>query len=421
VTLNEKRLKAIQDARAILDAAKASGRAMSADEVRRYDAFMADADSLATTLNRERAADDADREARYTVPAAIRDGAPGSGDADIVLSKEQRCVDAVRKAGCAYASETARGERLSLGKIVLAMATGKRAGMTDLELRAMSEGTDSAGGFTVPDILGAKFIDRAREASVCFKAGAQTVPMGSDVLNIARLASGPALAWKSENSAITAGDLTLERVQFVAKTCPALVKLSVELAEDSVNVDQIIERELSASLASELDRAALRGDGSSNSPTGIRSQSGVTVENNGAAGTAFAYSQIVNARYAVEKENFAPNARIYHPRVAKSAALLLDTTNQPLRAPAYVESLPEYFTSKIPINLTVGASTDCSEIYVGDFRELLIGLRTSFRLEVTRTAGDAFGNLQIWIRAYLRADVQLAHPKAFCVELGIRP
>jgi HK97 family phage major capsid protein len=99
--------------------------------------------------------------------------------------------------------------------------------------------------------------------------------------------------------------------------------------------------------------------------------------------------------------------RLYHPRVAKSAAILADTTGQPLRAPAYVESLPEYFTSKIPIDLTVGSSSDWSEIYVGGFRELMIRLRTSFRLEVTRTAGDAFGNLQVWIRAYLRADVQL--------------
>ncbi len=241
------------------------------------------------------------------------------------------------------------------------------------------------------------------------------------MLNIARLASGPSLVWHAESAAVTAGDLVLERVQFSAKTLPALVKLSIELAEDSVNVDQVIERELSAALTAELDRAALRGDGSANSPTGIRSQSGVTTQANGAAGTAFAYSQIVNARYAVEAENFSPNARIYHARAAKSAALLVDTTGQPLRAPAYVESLPEYITNKIPTDLTVGASTDCSELYVGDFRELLIGLRTSFRLEVSRTAGDAFENLQVWIRAYLRADVQLSHPKAFCVGLGIRP
>ena len=44
----------------------------------------------------------------------------------------------------------------------------------------------------------------------------------------------------------------------------------------------------------------------------------------------------------------------------------------------------------------------------------MIGMRTSFRLDTTsRSAGDAFENLQIAVRAYLRADVQVAHPEAF--------
>ena len=60
-----------------------------------------------------------------------------------------------------------------------------------------------------------------------------------------------------------------------------------------------------------------------------------------------------------------------------------------------------------------------SSVFIGDFTQLMIGLRTSFRLEVSRVAGDAFTNLQVWIRAYLRADIQLAHPEAFCVLTGV--
>jgi hypothetical protein len=53
----------------------------------------------------------------------------------------------------------------------------------------------------------------------------------------------------------------------------------------------------------------------------------------------------------------------------------------------------------------------------------MIGLRTNLVMEVSRVAADgtdsAFANGQVWIRAYLRADVQLAHPKAFNVLTGI--
>jgi HK97 family phage major capsid protein len=85
---------------------------------------------------------------------------------------------------------------------------------------------------------------------------------------------------------------------------------------------------------------------------------------------------------------------------------------QPLVPPAAVQAVPEFLTNQIPIQ---GTSPDMTDVYVGDFSQLMIGLRTSFRLEVSRVAGEAFERLQIWVRAYLRADVQLARPEAFAV------
>src|SRR5690349_10496014 len=123
-TLTEKRIKALADARSILDGAKSAGRGMNAEEVRRYDKFVADADACKATIDREATADRLDDEARARVPAAVIDGAYGAVSDEtgslVVLGKAQRCVDAVRSGGCAYASDIARGERLSLGKIVLA-------------------------------------------------------------------------------------------------------------------------------------------------------------------------------------------------------------------------------------------------------------------------------------------------------------
>ena len=54
---------------------------------------------------------------------------------------------------------------------------------------------------------------------------------------------------------------------------------------------------------------------------------------------------------------------------------------------------------------------------------MMIGVRTGMVMEISRVAADstgsAFTNTQVWIRAYLRADVQLAHPLAFNVLTGI--
>jgi hypothetical protein len=126
-TFLEKRLKAIADARLILDTAKAQSRGMNADEVIRYDLFMAESDRLKASIDRENVQTQLDADASSRA-GQFREVAKPNGSSDagssIALGKAERCVDAVRKSGCAYAAETARGERLSLGKIVLAMATG---------------------------------------------------------------------------------------------------------------------------------------------------------------------------------------------------------------------------------------------------------------------------------------------------------
>lgn len=86
------------------------------------------------------------------------------------------------------------------GQLLRAMLLGPK---TDLERRALAEGTDSAGGYSVPDITLARFIDLLQAAQVVMRAGAQTVPLTSDRTTIARTASDPTIAWRNENAEIT--------------------------------------------------------------------------------------------------------------------------------------------------------------------------------------------------------------------------
>jgi len=55
----------------------------------------------------------------------------------------------------------------------------------------------------------------------------------------------------------------------------------------------------------------------------------------------------------------------------------------------------------------------------------MIGVRRSITIEVSRQAttgtDSAFDRLQVHIRAYLRADVQLSTPAHFVVMTGLRP
>lgn len=349
---------------------------------------------------------------------------------DPVLDAKRSVFEAVtRRGGVPFAGEP-DAPRMHLGRMVRAIAFGNRKGLSDLEVRALSEGVDSAGGYTVPEVVASSFLDRLRPNLVTMRAGARTVPMTSDTLHIARLAQPGVtpLNWKVENAPITESAIALERVTFTAHTLPCLIKMSIELSEDSVNIDQIIDRELRAALAAELDRVALRGSGTAPEPKGIRFQTGVPLQGSGTDGAALTYDPILDAGFTVLGANVpAENVKvILNARGAKSLAKLKDTQQNYLTPPAAFTAWgPPLVTNAIPNNLTVGTSTDCSEVYVGDFSELLIGVRTTFRIEVSRQAGDAtssaFTNLQLWVRCYLRADVQVGHPDAFCVMTGVRP
>jgi HK97 family phage major capsid protein len=331
-----------------------------------------------------------------------------------VLTREQSVYDWMAARGAFDPAEVP----LSFDRFLRGMATGRWEGAE--HERALAEGTIGAGGALVPSPLSARVIDLARNATRVFQAGAVTVPMTAQTLALARLTSEGTPAWKSENAAITAADMVFDRVTFTARTLVRLITLSVELFEDAdPSSEDVIARAFAGQMAVELDRVALLGSGTAPEPRGVLNQSGVTLSAHGANGTAISnYDWWLDAKGTVLAGNFEPNAHIQAPRSSTSLAKLKEaTTNAYLAPPAGM--LPMLTTKTIPINVTVGTSTDTSYIITADWSNLLVGIRTDFTL---RFLGERYlaDNLQYAFLAYLRADVQLAQPAAFVVDTGVR-
>jgi HK97 family phage major capsid protein len=334
-----------------------------------------------------------------------------------VLTREMSVFDWCQQRGMFEPADQA----LSFDRYLSGLVTGRWDGAE--HERALSEGTLTAGGHLVPTPLSARVIDLARNATRVFQAGAITVPMTVQTLKLARLAGENAPAWKSENASITDQDLTFDSVTFTARTMVRLIKLSLELFEDSdPSAEDVIARSLAGQVALELDRVALRGSGTPPEPQGVRNQSGVTVTTHGANGTAIttttAYDWHLDARGVVAGNNFTPNAHIQAPRTSVSLSKLREATTSAYLAPP-PDMLPMLTTKTVPINLTVGTSTDTSEIYTAHWSQLMIGIRNDFRLVPLKERFLA-DNLQVAFLAYMRADVQLAQPTAFVVDTGVR-
>jgi HK97 family phage major capsid protein len=310
---------------------------------------------------------------------------------------------------------------LRLGDCLRAMITGPR---NDLERRVLSEGTDSAGGFTVPDVLMAEWIDRLRNALTVVRAGARTVPLTSDVTKIARLLADPTAAWRAENAAVAESDPSFEAVTFTPRSLDVFFKTSRELVEDSINASEILEAALVRSFAVEVDRVCLAGTGTPPQPRGIRNTTNVNEVSQGTNGAALtSYDPILDLLALCWADNVTMiDTAIMAPRtLATLSKLKTGITNDktPLARPAVLADWSFLQSANVSIAETQGSASDASTLYLGDWTSMLLGFRTQMQVEVAR---ELFrGNYQFGFFGHLRFDMQVTHPESFGRLIGIIP
>lgn len=315
---------------------------------------------------------------------------------------------------------TAEERDLSLRKCLRGIVLGEWDD-AEQERRAMSGASVSAGGHLLPTILSSEIIDLARNRTAVLRAGARLFPMSARTVDVARWEGDPQVAWRAENATIPASDGTLGKITLVARPLAGLTVVSRELLEDAAEVDDQLRDAFAATVALTVDRVALYGSGVAPEPLGVKTTAGIlTVPAFGGANgsTPTNHDLLVDAKGTLADNNEAATAAIYSPRTARVFGKLKDTTNQPLALPDYLDGLARFDTNQIPNDLTVGTSADCSDVIVGDFRQLYVGVRTQLQLSVLTERFADTG--QVGILAWFRGDVAVARPKAFHVTSGVR-
>lgn len=342
-----------------------------------------------------------------TAPGVAGDDFRGSDSIESVgLKPEQRMTSHI-------ADRNFERFNLSPGAYLRAMVLGAKS---DVEKRALSEGTDSAGGFTVPDILSAQVIDMVRAQSTVVRAGAVTVPLESDVQHIAKVTSDPIPAWRNEAAAVAEADPTFSRVTFTPRSLAVLVKVSRELLEDSLNMETLLPQIMTSAMAVELDRVALFGSGTAPEPQGVVNFSGVQEVSHDAALTS--YAPLISARTLIKTSNFeGVSAYVMHPREEGEIASFIATDNQPLQMPPSIAEVPLLTSTSVPID--GGAGNNEASIITGKFDNLMIGLRHGVTIQILKERFQDTG--QYGFIAFMRADIAATHENAFCKITGITP
>jgi HK97 family phage major capsid protein len=205
--LREKRDTYVNTAKNILNRADSENRDLTEIERRDYDGMLVKINGLKGIMDRAAQLNElrADMERPLESPGAGL--VPASEDGMIYGNRNTRPGE-VR----IYKPNEAIAEQRYVGPGIGAYVRGMVTGRWEPELRALAEGTPSAGGYVIPTPLALQVVDLLRNQAQVHRAGAVSVTMNSATLKMARLASDITAGWKAENAAMSYSDNTFQQI-----------------------------------------------------------------------------------------------------------------------------------------------------------------------------------------------------------------
>ncbi|WP_428305507.1 phage major capsid protein [Lacipirellula sp.] len=332
----------------------------------------------------------------------------GKGESFANVVREQHGNDSEYSHG-----EQLQKDGLTLGGCIRAALIGPTS---SVERAALSGGSSTGGGYTVPTILAGDFIDKFRVRTRMFEAGAAIVPLGSGDNTFAKLTGDATASWRQELKDITESGPTFGAITMTPRSLAVIVRVSRELLQDSQMIGRAVERSLTEAFAAEIDRVGMLGSGAAAEPLGVANDPGINVIPT--AGQITNYSEMLDAYKLLLDDNAPdPTAAIMSNREWRTYAGLTDTTNQPLQRPKAIENLDFLASSGVPTNAGGGANE--STIVLGHFPDFVFGMRAELTIEVLK---ELYAKThEIAFVAHLRMDTGCFHPESFCKITGITP
>ena len=290
---------------------------------------------------------------------------------------------------------------------------------------SLSRGTDTSGGFAVPSIVMPGILEAMVPASALLTAGVGIIPLdqGAKSFTVVAVDAIPNAGWRLEAGTVPESDPSFRAVVAIPQSLSFFFKVSRELLADAPNMNAALNQAIAQAFAKELDRAGLIGTGTAPEPRGLLNTAGVLPVTNGANGASLATTKYANLFSGVQSmlqvDAPMPTAFIMSPRTKVGFAALVDSTGQSLSVPSMLASVPMISTSQISNALTVGTSSDASQIFMGDFTRMAFMMREQIHIQLVDQLFA--GTEQIGFYCHVRADVLVQYPRAFAVITGVRP
>ena len=391
--LREKRAKAWDATKAFLDTKRGTDGLISAEDEATYNKMEADVIALGKEIDRleKQAILDAELNAPMANPLT---GKPANPKLE---GKTGRATDEYRKA------------------FWNAMRTRAGEGLDPTVKNALKIGTDSEGGYLVPDEFERTLVGALEDENI-FRRLAKVITTASGDRKIPVVASKGTASWIDEEGTIPESDDSFGQVSIGAYKLGTMIKVSEELLNDSVfELEPYISREFARRIGNKEEEAFFIGDGSGK-PTGILAatggaQLGVTT----AGATAITLDEVLDLFYSLKAPYRNKSVFIMNDSTVKAIRKLKDGQGQYLWQPSIQAGTPDtilnrpLFTSSYVPAIAAGAKT----IAFGDFSYYWVADRQG---RVFKRLNELFAVTgQVGFVATQRVDGKLILPEAIKV------
>ena len=293
--LREKRAKAWEAAKAFLDSKRGADGLLAAEDVAAYEKMEADVVNLGKEIDRlvRQAALDAEMNKPLNRPLSGKPGAAGSGE------------EKTGRASAEYRRSFWNAMRSKLPS----------HGVMD----ALQVGTDSEGGYLVPDEFEHTLVEALEEENF-FRGIATVIQTSSGDRKIPVVATKGTASWIDEEGAYPESDDSFGQVSIGAYKVATMLKVSDELLNDSVfDLEAYISKEFGRRIGTKEEEAFFTGDGKGK-PTGIFNAAGGASDGVTTAAAGITFDDVMDLFYAVKS-----------PYRKKAVWVLNDTTVKALR------------------------------------------------------------------------------------------
>lgn len=226
---------------------------------------------------------------------------------------------------------------------------------------ALQVGTDSEGGYLVPDEFEHTLVQSLEEENI-FRGLATTIQTSSGDRKIPVVATKGEASWVDEEGTIPESDDTFGQVSIGAYKLATMIKVSEELLNDSVfNLESYIATEFGRRIGNKEEEAFFIGDGVGK-PTGVLDATGGGQLGKTTSGTtSISFDEIMDLFYSL-RSPYRKNATfLMNDSTVKAIRKLKDGNGQYIWQPSMAAGTPD-----MVLNRPILTSTYVPEIAAGN-------------------------------------------------------